>query len=173
MKNIGKVFEEQIEKSVPDNALLHRLPDSAQAFGRSKKMRFSNKSPFDYIMWDSHSHTLYALELKTVSEISIPFERDESEHCSGIHYHQIQSLNKWNQYDGIVCGFIIEFRKLEKTIFLEISNFNSLMDCISKKSFRISDLDSNNIPYVVIPQKKLIVNYLYDMDYFIQSTKLR
>lgn len=170
--NVGKNFEAGIKKSVPDYALLYRLPDSAQSFGNSANLRFSRKNPFDYIMWDSKSHTLYALELKTVDGISISFERELGEHCNGIHHHQIKGLNEWNKYDGIVCGFIIEFRKIETTIFLNISDFNAMMECVDKKSFNIKDLDENHIPYIVIPQRKLKVNYVYDIESFIQNTKL-
>ena len=73
MSNIGKVFEEQIKKSVPDYALLYRLPDAAQSFGGSNTLRFSRKNPFDFLLWDSKRHILYALEMKTVSGKSISF----------------------------------------------------------------------------------------------------
>ena len=69
--NIGKIFEAQIAKSMPDYVLLYRLPDSAQSFGNCKNLRFSNKSPFDFLLWNSREHVLYALELKTVKGKSI------------------------------------------------------------------------------------------------------
>lgn len=47
-KNVGKIFEEQWKKSTPDYALLYRLPDAAQSFGGSNKLRFSSKNPFDF-----------------------------------------------------------------------------------------------------------------------------
>ena len=98
MANTGKVFEAQFKKSVPDYALLYRLPDSAQSFGgQSQNIRFSNKSPFDFILWDSHAHILYALEMKTVAGKSISFERDKSK-TKDIHRHQIDELNKWNKW---------------------------------------------------------------------------
>lgn len=104
--NTGKRFEADFKKSVPSYALLYRLPDSAQAFGGSSNLRFSSKNPFDYLIWNSKSHILYALELKTVAGKSISFERNKEEHGE-IHWHQVEGLNKWNKYDGIVCGFII------------------------------------------------------------------
>lgn len=168
--NIGKRFEADLKKSVPAYALLYRLPDSAQAFGGNNNLRFSRKNPFDFLLWDSNSHILFAIEAKTVAGKSISFEREKS--GSGvIHYHQICGLNKWNKYDGIICGFIIEFRELEKTIFLEIQQFNKLVSVIKKKSFTLSDLDDNEISYHVVSQRKVRTRYTYDVDSFLSKAK--
>ncbi len=166
--NTGKRFEADFKKSVPSYALLYRLPDSAQAFGGSNNLRFSSKTPFDYLMWDSKKHILYALELKTVAGKAISFERSKDENRE-IHWHQIEGLNKWNKYDGIICGFIIEFRKLETTIFLDISDFHKLIETIDKKSFSLDDLSKNNIPHIVISQNKKRTRSVYDIDAFLNE----
>ena len=166
MPNVGKIFEEQIKKSVPNYALLYRLPDAAQSFGGGNYLRFSRKNPFDFILWDSQKHILYALEMKSVGGKSISFERSKEENKE-IHYHQIQGLNEWNKYDGIVCGFIIEFRKMGMTIFLDIDTFNRLLEIVDKASFNIDDLISNKLPYYVIPQTKKRTRYIYDIDNFL------
>ena len=134
MKNTGKLFENDFKQSVPAYALLYRLPDPAQSFGGSNKLRFSAKPPFDYLLWDSAQKILYALELKTVKDSSISFERSKDDKGK-IHYSQIKNLNDWNKYDGIVAGFVIEFRQIEKTVFIEISEYNKLVSLIEKKSF--------------------------------------
>ncbi|MCD8290011.1 MAG: hypothetical protein LUC91_00735 [Prevotella sp.] len=167
MANTGKIFEQSFKKSVPENVLLYRLPDAAQSFGNNNQLRFSRKNPFDYLMWDSTAHVLYALELKTVQRQSISFERNKDEHGE-IHYHQICGLNEWDRYDGITCGFVIEFRDIATTIFIDIKQFNKLMDVVPKKSFRISDLEANDIEYVVIPQRKIRTRYAYDIDGFLK-----
>ena len=166
-QNIGKIFESQIKKSVPDYALLYRLPDSAQSFGGGN-LRFSNRNPFDFLLWDSIKHKLYAMEMKTVSGKSISFERNKQEKGE-IHFHQINGLNDWNKFDGITCGFVIEFRQLEKTIFLEISEFNKLISVITKKSFNFNDLTENDISYIVIKQEKSRTRYIYDIDTFLRD----
>ena len=170
MPNVGKIFEEQVQKSIPDYALLYRLHDSAQSFGGSKKLRFSSKNPFDYILWDSQRKILYALELKTVGNKSISFERSSADKGK-IHYHQINGLNNWNKYDGTICGFIIEFRALETTIFISIKEFNCLMAKIQKKSFSIDDLIKHKIVYTIISQKKARTRYTYNIDEFLSSMK--
>lgn len=165
MAGVGKIFETQLSKSVPDYALIHRLSDPAQSFSGGNS-RFSNKNPFDYILWDSKRHILYVLEAKTVAGKSISFERSKDE-MGKIHYHQIQGLESWNKYDGVVGGLIIEFRELEKTIFLDIKDMINLMGIIPKKSFNMTDLDKNGIPYFVIPQKKERTRYTYDIGDFL------
>ena len=166
--NSGKIFEFQIQKSVPDYALLYRIADSAQAFGGNSTLRFSSKNPFDYILWDSAKRVLYALELKTVAGKAITFERTKEERGE-IHYHQIYGLNLWDKYNGTKCGFVIEFRELEKTVFIPISEFNRLSDMIPKKSFNFNDLAEYEINYYLIPQKKARTRYTYDIDDFLKN----
>lgn len=167
-QSIGKIFETQWKASTPDYALIYRLHDSAQSFGGSNNLRFSSKTPFDYLMWDSIRHRLYALEMKTVSGKSISFERTKKDK-GDIHYHQIQGLNKWNKYDGITCGLIIEFREIEKTVFIDISQMNRIMNLIPKKSFSFNDLDEYEIKYIIVAQTKKRTRYTYDVDGFLRK----
>lgn len=168
--NKGKSFELDFKKSAPDYALLYRLPDAAQSFSHSNNLRFSRKNPFDFLLWDSKRHILFALEMKTVAGKSISFERNKDENRD-IHYHQIKGLNEWNKYDGITCGFIIEFRAIEKTVFIDIDEFNKLMNAVTKKSFNFDDLNSHKINYVVIGQDKIRTHYKYGVDEFLMSIK--
>jgi len=158
-----------VQKSVPDYALLYRVSDSAQAFGGNSTLRFSVKNPFDFILWDSKRHILYALELKTVAGKSISFERSKDERGE-IHFHQINGLLAWSKYSGTRCGFLIEFRELEKTIFLDIVEFSRLISKISKNSFNYSDLEMYDIKYYGIPQKKAITRYTYDIESLLRTS---
>ena len=167
-RNVGKQFEDMIRKSIPDYALLYRIPDPAQSFGKSSKTRFSLKPPFDFIIWDSHKRNLFALEMKTVGGKSISFERTKDDN-GDIHFYQISGLSSWSKYDGIICGLVIEFREIETTIFIDIENFKQLMDEIPKKSFSFHDLTEYNVPYTVISQTKARTRYTYDIDSFLKS----
>lgn len=168
MKNVGKLFENDFSKSVPDYVKLYRLPDNAQSFNQSSNLRFSRKNPFDYILWDSKHRILFTLELKTVAGKSISFERTKDEHGE-IHIHQIIGLTEWSKYAGIVSGLVVEFRKCNQTIFLPIDEFNKLVDLVDKKSFNIDDLDKHNIQYFNIPQHKVRTRYRYDVDYVLNN----
>ena len=165
----GKIFERNFAKSAPTYALVYRVPDNPNGFQKNAILRFTRKNPFDYILWDSRHYRLYALELKTVAGKSIEFERDSDDKGSGIHYHQALGLNDWNQYSGVTAGFIIEFRETELTIFLDISAYNQMTQFIEKKSFTLKDLDDYDIPYTLIPQKRVRVNYRYDIDKFLSD----
>lgn len=165
--NIGKAFERDFSTSTPKDVLLYRIPDQAQSFGGGN-LRFSAKSPFDFLMWNPKYKTLYALELKTVKGKSISFER-EKEDNGVIHKHQIDSLNKWFEYGGIICGFIIEFREIEKTIFISINEFNKLSGFLNKKSFNINDLKTNDIKYFIINQNKKRTRFSYDINSFLEN----
>ena len=166
--NQGKRFEEDLKKSVPDYALLYRLPDPAQSFSGGKNTRFSRHNPFDFIIFSPTTRTLYALEAKTVRGKSISFERSKDDHAE-IHSYQIDGLNEWNVYDGTICGFVIEFRVLEKTVFIKIEDFNRLLEIIDKKSFNYNDLMKNDIPFYIIGQEKKRTRYTYDIDGFLNS----
>lgn len=165
----GKKFEQNFAKSAPSYALMYRVPDNPNGFQRNAILRFTRKNPFDYLLWDSRHFRLYALELKTVSGKSIAFEREQDEQGSGIHYHQALGLTDWSKYPGVTAGFVIEFREMELTIFLEISAYYQMMEFIDKKSFTVKDLDDYDIPYCTIPQRRVRVNYRYDIDQFLSK----
>ena len=168
--NVGKEFEQDYKKSVPDDILLYRLKDSAQSFNGRKngKIRFSSKSPFDYIMWDSQAKILYALELKTVKGKSISFERTKDDKRE-IHYHQIQNLNEWAKFD-VESGLVIEFRQIATTIYLPIGEYNKLIGLIDKCSFNYDDI-VNNVQYLIIPQMLKRTRYCYDIGYFVRAIR--
>jgi recombination protein U len=168
LQNEGKRFEQDFKMSVPKYTLAHRLKDTPQSFQQEEnsKIRFSLKNPFDYFLWDSQRKIPYALELKTVSGESISFERSKDDKRE-IHYHQIEGLTEWSKYDGMVAGLIIEFRKIETTVFLPINSFNNIINRISKKSINYNDIEKSEELYFIIPQKKKIKRYRYDVEEFL------
>lgn len=163
MKNEGKKFEQAFKGSVPDKYLIYRLPDPAQSFSGEGRLRFAPKNPFDFLIWEPVTRRLFALELKTVAGKSISFERNKGENGE-IHHYQAQALDHWGQYDGITAGFVIEFRQLETTIFLDINGYNKMLELVQKKSFTPVDLDNNNIKYFVIPQQRIRTRFKYDVE---------
>ena len=169
--NVGKIFEQEVKDSISDDILVHRVRDDVSSFSGIRNAKYSNKNPFDYIMWNPLTLTLYALEMKTVKGKSISFERTD-EDKGDIHKYQIDGLKKYNRYGGIVCGFIIHFREIETTVFLSIESFEELTSDISKKSFTMSDLDKFHISYIKIPQRRKIKYNHFDMDLFFNETKL-
>ena len=158
-------------KCMPDYVGVIRIPDPAQSFSHASNLRFTRKNPYDFIMWNPRTYTFYALELKTVKGKSISFERSKEE-SGDIHFYQIEGLKKTSDVGNCVCGFIIEFREISKTIFLQIDDFLKLQDTIDKKSFTIADLESNNIPSIVIDQHLMITNSKYEVGDCLSKTAI-
>lgn len=169
VKNIGKIFEQNFKSSCPEDVLVYRPPDSAQSFDMSSKLRFSQHSPCDFMIFSGKLNTLWTLELKTF-EGSCSFERTKEEKGI-IHYHQVNSLKKFAEYDNVFSGFILDFRKTGNTYFLNINEWDGLINSITKKSFNEDDLLKFTSP-ILIKKKKLKVNYRYDIKSFLLETHL-
>lgn len=167
-KNVGKVFEENWKKSIPENVWYYRPPDSAQSFGSNSNLRFSAKSPCDCFMYNGE--VFYTLELKSVGTASISFERTK-EDKGVIHKHQIDKLLEFSAYKNIVSGLLLDFRLSNKTYFCMVEEFVNMTNNLDKKSFNEKDLNEWCNP-IVIEKKKLKVNYRYDVEGFLQNTHL-
>lgn len=158
-KNIGKIFEENFKKSIPFNVWTYRPPDAAQSFDMSSKLRFSSHSPCDYMIFNGT--TLFFLELKTF-EGSCSFERTKNDKGI-IHYYQVDTLKKYSKYHNTISGFVLDFRKTDNTYFLNINDWDNLINSITKKSFNEKDLLDYAHP-ILINKTKLKVNYRYDIE---------
>lgn len=169
-QNIGKRFENSWKASCPDYLLVYRPPDSAQSFDMSHKLRFSQRSPCDYIMYDGKRNTLWALELKTFNG-SCSFERTKDDNGI-IHHYQVESLKKFAIYNNVCSGLILDFRKTENTYFLNINEWDVLVNSISKKSFNETDLLLYCHP-VLISKNKMRINYRYDVEKFLDDTMMK
>lgn len=166
-KNIGKSFEHNFKSSCPDWLLVYKPPDAAQSFNMSNNLRFSQRSPCDYMLFNGDTGKFYTLELKTF-EGSCSFERTKEEKGI-IHFHQIESLKKFATYPNVISGLILDFRKSDKTYFLSIDEFCKMIQNISKKSFSEKDMLTWCHP-IIIQKKKLKVNYRYDVEKFLKDT---
>ena len=117
------------------------------------------------MMFDGYH--FFCLELKSVAGKSISFERTKNDKGE-IHYHQIEYLKSCLNYKNIIPGLIIDFRETDNTWFLNIKEWDDLINSISKKSFNESDLISYSHP-ILISKKKLKVNYRYNIQRFIDD----
>ena len=77
-----------------------------------------------------------------------------------------------NGVGGCVCGFVIEFRELETTVFIPIDEFDKIFNGTDKKSFNYNDLTNMEINFITIPQEIKKTHYRYDIDYFLEKTAL-
>lgn len=162
-RSVGKQFEDNFKKSVPNYALSYRPPDSAQGFdvGSSNKLRFSRHSPCDLMIFDGTRNLFLTLELKTFQGLC-SFERDKNE--KGIvHYYQVEKLKEFANYKRVISGLVLDFRSTGNTYFLNINDCDNLISHIEKKSFNEQDLLEYASP-ILIEKEKLKVNYRYDVE---------
>lgn len=169
--NVGKKFEENFKKSIPSYCMLHRLKDSAMAYNNSKGTKFTWDNPCDFFCFDSKSHFLFAFELKSTKSKSISFERKQHEKSSKmVKYHQISALKQMSIYDGLIAGFIFNFRdeknNAERTYFQNIIHFDKMSKGIDKTSFNEMDLILNNAVKIKGVRKR--INYIWNIDEFLQ-----
>lgn len=162
-KNVGKVFEDNWKKSCPNWLFVYRPPDASQSFDMSSKLRFSKKSPCDYFLYNGER--LWTIELKSVAGTSISFER-EKEDKGVIHFYQVENLKNFSEYKNVISGFLVDFRGSDNTYFLNIKEWDDLINSIDKKSFNETDLLKFANP-VLIDKKKLKVNYRYNVEKFL------
>lgn len=147
-KNVGKQFEAAIKQAIPSYCLTIRIPDPPQSFKQSDALRFSPRNPCDYIVYDSNDGKLWCLELKTTSGTSMGFENiDGSDKTKRmIKAHQTKSLLEFSRFNGVVAGFLFNFRHfegepnyIETTYFMEVNRFQSMCNKLNKKSFTEAD----------------------------------
>ena len=140
MANSGKQFEKDFASSIPSYCYVHRLRDSAQSYNSSKDTKFAWDNECDFFIWDSNMHIFYAIECKSTKYKSMSVQLDKEDKSSKmIKLHQIESLTKISKYDGAVAGFCLNFRDekndTERLYFLDIIDFNKMMNDIGKASF--------------------------------------
>ena len=174
-QNVGKKFEANFKASVPDDVMYYRLHDAPQSWAQDKGTRFSWQNPCDAFLFDNG--LLFALELKTTKDKFYTFEKEKGTNKTAkIHYHQIEGLRKFANYQGIVPGFILNYRVkegtpeyTELTYFIHINDFDRMIKELDKKSFTILDLLKYNP--IKIESIKKRTNFKYEVSSFLNEIR--
>lgn len=172
MKNVGKQFEKDFASSIPPYCYVHRLRDSAQSYNNSSNTKFAWDNECDFFIWDSCNRIFYAIECKSTKYKSMSVQLDKNDKSSKmIKLHQVESLTKISEYDGAIAGFFLNFRdeknNTERTYFLNIINFNKMMETNEKKSFNEMDVILNN--GIKISGVKKRIHFRWDIDEFLKA----
>lgn len=156
--NPGKNFEIQFEKCIPDVVYHLRVKDSANNFSQSDLSKFATKNPYDLFM--VYEGKFLPMELKSTSSTSFSIQSAELEAGKDIKYHQIKSLTKASEYDGVLAGFVFDFRR-SNTYWMSIKDFNDFLNSTEKKSINENDI----IRYdgIMIQKRLKRTNYKYDI----------
>lgn len=163
-KNEGKKFEEDFKNSIPSDIWFRRLKDQPGMFFKKDEnsyienednlIRFTQKSDYDFEIFNGIY--LYCLELKSINLRNLPYTK--------IKPHQIEVLEKNQKFKNMICGFIINFRKYEKTYFLNIDDFLNYKKNNSARSISIDSVVLYN--GILINQTKIRIRYRYDLSLF-------
>jgi penicillin-binding protein-related factor A (putative recombinase) len=114
-KNPGKEFEEQLKQSAKDQEIFfYRIKDVNPLFLKpNAKVSQNNFDSFIY-----KKPNLFPVELKSTGQKSISFDEKI------IKKHQIQALEDAAKSDGVIAGFIFNFREYDNaTYFVHIRDF--------------------------------------------------
>lgn len=150
MKNPGKVFEEDIKKSVPKEYWIYRFKDGTANFSGSKNenVRFQAHNICDFMIMTKEN--LILLELKSHKGSSIPF--------SCIRKNQIEEMTKI-EHSKIKSYFLLNFRDSEKTYAILAIDLKNYMENSNRKSVPISWCEEHGVEIVAI-KKKIRYEYL-------------
>lgn len=149
--NEGKKFEQDFEKSIPEDMYYKREKDDTAGFRG---------------VHNSHDYTLYRfpnlclMELKSVKGKSIPF--------SNITNNQLEGLYNEGFKRGIIAGFLFNFRAVGQTYFVEVGKVWDYIKTAERKSIPVVWCEENGI---LLRGKKKRTRWRYDVDDLI--SKLR
>ncbi|MFA1509863.1 Holliday junction resolvase RecU [Priestia aryabhattai] len=161
-KNDGKKFEETLKKnSLEQNTFFYRIKDVPQMMLKQGS-RVSQNYYDSFAFRNGH---LFALELKSTKQKSISFSPKI------IKPHQIKYLKEASDYEGVIAGFLLQFRENDnKTYFVHISDFIKYKNTAEGKleNTYINKVNKSSIPIAICEEIgteliniKLDVNYRY------------
>jgi penicillin-binding protein-related factor A (putative recombinase) len=116
--NPGKIFEESLKQSaIESGTFFYRIKDVPPIM--LKKGSNVSKNDFDSFIFKPPN--LFALELKSTQNKSFSFSEKI------IKAHQIKALTEAAEHDGVISGFIFNFREYDNyTAFVHIRDFNHI-----------------------------------------------
>jgi recombination protein U len=152
MKSEGKQFELDFKASVPSYVWFYRFKDGTANFNgqKNENVRFQAKNICDCELYYKH---LFLLELKSTKEKRIPL--------SMIRDNQIKELTEAGHFEGILPGFVVNFRSEEETYFLDIWAFNDFVEQETRKSIPLQYFRDNCLK---IEQERKRVRYKYNLN---------
>lgn len=159
-KNKGYVFQDNVKKScLKQDILFYRFKDSPFSFANSEKTKFTTNNVCDCLVFLGGK--LLFLELKSVKGKSKSFSKNEFRQLNDIHklIYNSKGIKRYGAYGG----FLIEFRELKKTYFIDTDTIYEYFEKEDTKTINIDKLISKYYSYIEIGQKILVKNYTYDI----------
>lgn len=137
MKNLGKIFEENWKKSIPEDIFFYRFRDSGSSYyGGNQMLRFSSSNIADCMIFTPESG-LHLIELKSHKGKSIPLSCILGNEKNKTKKKQIQDLVDANEHSGVYSSIIIFFSDVERCFELPINEFVDFVSKGDRKSIPI------------------------------------
>lgn len=117
MSKEGRIFEHSIETSCSEQSIFYfRVRDVMLPPDVRMRVKLP-QNKYDCLMY--YKYHLFPVEMKSTKAKSISFSE------SVIKQHQIDNLKHATQFDGIISGFLFNFREVEgnPTYFVDIDSF--------------------------------------------------
>jgi penicillin-binding protein-related factor A (putative recombinase) len=171
MSKEGKVFEESVEQSCKDQKIFYnRIKDTFVPPDLRNRVRVS-KNNYDCFMF--YKGYLFPVEFKSTKTKSVSFSE------SIIKKHQIAALSEANAFDGIIPGFIFNFRENDnRTFFVHIDDFLLYKKCAEEglpNTYK-SKINKSSIPFAIceeigteIKNVKKKVKFRYYINYLLDE----
>lgn len=153
--NPGKLFEHDFRDSIPQDVHYVRIRDPIlENRSAGGGYTFGDRCPYDCIVY--RYPTQYCLELKSTGGTNISY----SGASPMIQNHQIEELARAARYPGIIAGLILNYRRIGRTWFVDIRDFQSYADASQKKSINPKDCA---LIGTEIPGTLMRVHWRYDI----------
>lgn len=157
--NKGYVLQDNIKKSCEkQDILFYRFRDSPFSFANSDKTKFTTNNICDCMMFLANK--LLFVELKSTKGKSFSFTEHSLRQLNDINkiIHNKQGLKRF----GVYGCFIIEFRELEETYFIQVQDILKYLNENNTKTVNIQKYIKDN-KFIKVEQKLLRKNYTFDI----------
>lgn len=152
-RNLGKMFEEDFKKSVPNWCWCNRYKDGTANFrgDKNENVRFQANNICDFeVMADNK---LFLLELKSYQGVSIPL--------SGIRKNQLEGMIKAGSYKNIKPYFILNFRNVQRVYAIKVQTLYNFILTAERKSIPLKWAMENGIE---IPGEQKRTRFKYNLE---------
>ena len=159
VKNMGYVLQDNIKKSCEkQDILFYRFRDSPFSFANSDKTKFTTNNICDCMMFLANK--LLFVELKSTKGKSFSFTEHSLRQLNDVNkiIHNKQGLKRF----GVYGCFIIEFRELEETYFIQVQDILKYLNENNTKTINIQKYIKDN-KFIKVEQKLLRKNYTFDI----------
>lgn len=163
MKNLGKVFEQNFRKSIPDSDKIYyyRLKDSASSYyGGNQQLRFSQSNIADAFLFyvTEYMNYLLILEFKNHKGKSLPIN------C--IRDNQLKEMVEASKKMDVIPLLVVFFSDIERCFSLRIEDVNNYIKTSGRKSIPLEYFEQTAIEIEVT---KLRTNYKYNIEEWLNN----